>query len=237
MNTQDRDMVSDRKCSNEDLGSLFRRAARLMKRGRHHKGPVHPAQGRVLSILNEKESMSRKELMERLEVRSGSLSELLGKLERHGFITRTQDDLDKRGFVVTVTDAGKALVSEHEKWRSERMDALFSSLSDEERGQFSAVLRKLADTWETALDEDEHAGEKKCHHHDHDTTHGHHHHGHHGKDGKHHHKHGPHAERHERHAHHGSLHDHHQGEGHKKHAGENHDTSARDVNQENTIPE
>lgn len=123
-------------------------------RGPHGPGPAHglhhPAQGRILSILKEKGSMNRKELLELLDVRSGSLSELLGKLERHGFISRMQDENDKRGFVILLTEEGGAMVEEHDKWRTELADTLFSPLSAEERDQLGGILAKLADAWEEA---------------------------------------------------------------------------------------
>lgn len=167
----------DKGSGNDNLAQLFRRVARQMLRGRHH-GPSHPAQGRVLSILTERESMSRKELMDLLEVRSGSLSELLGKLERHGLIAREQDQSDKRGFVLSVTDKGRAMAGEHGQWRGERAEELFAPLSREEQEQLGAILTKLLNAWEATGDEEGHAHEEKGPHgrgHRHGLQHLHHH--------------------------------------------------------------
>lgn len=139
-----------------NLGMLFRRAARFMLRGHHHRhGMVHPAQGRILFLLKEKGQMNRKDLLELLEVRSGSLSELLGKLERQGYITRIRDEIDKRGFIVELTEKGAEIVSEYETWAQEKSKVLFSSLSDEEKQQLGDILTKLAKTWEDELCRDE----------------------------------------------------------------------------------
>lgn len=153
----------------ENLGVLFRHAARLMLRGHHHHGPMHPAQGRLLSILTAKGEIERKELMELLGVRSGSLSELLGKLERHGCISRTRDENDKRGFMISVTDKGAAMISEHDAWIAEKENQLFSSLTDEEKAQLGAILTKLATAWKNARAEE---GDEEAHHHGHGHGHG-----------------------------------------------------------------
>lgn len=133
----------------EDLAFMFHRVARLMHRGRHHHGEkMHPAQGHVLSMLNDKAFVTQKELMNRLAVRSGSLSELLAKLEQRGLVIRMRDEQDKRGFVVMITDRGKALVLEHEQHRREKSESLFSTLTAEERKQLHDILVKLATEWE-----------------------------------------------------------------------------------------
>ena len=145
--------VSENGYSCETLAALLWRAAHGMKRGHHHHGPMHPAQGRILSILHERGAMNRRELLDLLDVRSGSLSELLGKLERHGFIVRTQDQDDKRGFVVSVTDRAAEFVSGHEQRHAKWAEAIFSALSVEERNQLGGMLAKLIETWEPVCHE------------------------------------------------------------------------------------
>lgn len=143
---------AEKQFSSQDLIAAFRRAVRLMKRGLpHHHGFSRPSQGRALSILREKGSVSRKELMELLDLRSGSMSELLGKLERQGLVSRRPDENDKRGFIFSMTEEGRANAPEHGKWLAEHADVLFSSLSDEERQQLGGILGKLADAWEAAF--------------------------------------------------------------------------------------
>ena len=142
----------------DELTHLFRRAARLMLRGRGLHGPMHPAQGRALSLLLKRGSMSQRLLMEEMGVRAGSLSELLAKLERHALIERTRDDQDKRGFIITLTAHGEAFIAEHAMREKEMSEALFASLSEEEREQLRVLLIKLTDAWERELgDPDMHA--------------------------------------------------------------------------------
>jgi DNA-binding MarR family transcriptional regulator len=63
-------------------------------------------QGRVLVALKLKQSMTQKELCRVLDIRNQSLGELLGKLEKGGYVTRAPAEADKRTVVVTITPAG-----------------------------------------------------------------------------------------------------------------------------------
>ena len=99
----------------ENLEEKAIRFAHLMKRvthlhHRHEEGPmIHPGQGKLLLLILRKEPVGQKELVEMLDIRPSSLSELLKKLEAKGFVTRTPDEQDKRNMIVTLTGEGKAL--------------------------------------------------------------------------------------------------------------------------------
>lgn len=138
--------------ANEELLSLFRQASRLMMRGRSGSEAIHPGQGRLLFILAARGSMSRREMIELLGLRSGSLSELLNKLERSGYIVRLRDENDKRGFVLEITEKGRDLVSGHENWRRTMSDRLFGGLSKEEGRQLETLLTKLVTGWELSME-------------------------------------------------------------------------------------
>jgi DNA-binding MarR family transcriptional regulator len=135
--------ITETGTTSETLVMLFRRAVHLMTRAYHHHGHAHHTQAHVLHILEKKNPMNQRELMETLNIRSASLSEILGKLERNGFITRDRDEQDRRNHVITVTDQGAVAMMEYQKGRQESADALFSSLSDVERRQLGDILNKI----------------------------------------------------------------------------------------------
>ena len=58
-------------------------------------------------MLKLKPEISQKELSDLLDMRPQSLGELLGKLERNGYITRTPSERDQRVLIIRLTDAGK----------------------------------------------------------------------------------------------------------------------------------
>jgi DNA-binding MarR family transcriptional regulator len=159
----------------EYLTGLFRHALKVMSRAHHSQGHAQQAQARVLVILKEKEPMSQSELMEMLDVRSASLSEILAKLERNGFITRERSDQDKRNFIISVTDQGRTIAEGHKREYMENAETIFAALSAAERQQLGALLEKIITALENGI-----LG--------HDTEHEHefgHRYGHHGHGGKH----------------------------------------------------
>lgn len=161
--------------SNETLAALFRHATHFMARVYHMQGHARHAQSNILNILGQRNSMSQRELLEELNVRSASLSELLAKLERGGLITRERDEEDKRSFIITMTEQGKAAAASMDEDRPAGAEALFAPLSAEEKQQLGELLAKLL-----AALEDQHPEIARSPHH----GHGRHGHGHHGREGR-----------------------------------------------------
>jgi DNA-binding MarR family transcriptional regulator len=127
--------------TNAELAGLFRLASRLMARAYHRRDSAHHAQHRVLSLLLENGAMPQGELLEILDVRSSSLSELLRKLEDRGLILRERNPEDRRGFIISPTDQARELAPDN--GGALGVDNLFDCLDETEREQLRAILGKL----------------------------------------------------------------------------------------------
>lgn len=101
------------------------------------------ARERLLRMIGEEEGISQKQLAHRFGIRPQSLSELLGKLEKDGYIARRQNENDKREILVYLTDQGRIRSEEVEKERSDRMEQMFSALTEEEKETLITLLNKL----------------------------------------------------------------------------------------------
>lgn len=122
--------------------SLLHRYQHHLRRDHARSGDPHRGQGRVLSLLKMKPEITQRELSYLLDMRNQSLGELLGKLERNGFITRTPSEADRRVLNVTLTEAGAAAADELEK-EQEDHNKLFDCLSDEEQANLGEYLSRL----------------------------------------------------------------------------------------------
>ena len=100
-------------------------------------------QGRILRILAEEGSMTQRTLTEKLGIQPGSASEVIGKLERAGFIERRESEEDRRTADVSLTEAGMEQLSSQKQEKPN----LFSALSQEEKEQLLALLEKLSADW------------------------------------------------------------------------------------------
>ena len=98
---------------------------------------------RMLRLLAERGDMSQSDFVYLLELRSASVSELLGKLEAQGLITRRRSETDRRGVTISLTDAGRAALP-----APADPDAAFSALTDTERSELKTLLQKLLASWE-----------------------------------------------------------------------------------------
>lgn len=107
------------------------------------------SQKRILIILNESETMTQKELTERLGVQPGSVSEILSKLENAGLIVRTQNETDRRTTDVSLTDTGRELACEAFLQRQRRHEEMFSCLEEEEKQELLSLLEKVCVDWKS----------------------------------------------------------------------------------------
>jgi len=115
-------------------------------------GNPHRGQGRVLSILKRRPQISQKELSELMEMRNQSLGELLAKLERSGYITRTPSEEDRRVLNIRLTGAG-ASAADRSGPQSVEPESVFDVLSAEEQAQLGLYLGRLSEALETRMEE------------------------------------------------------------------------------------
>lgn len=119
-------------------------------------GPManpHQGQGRVLALLKLKPEISQKELSMILDIRSQSLGELLAKLERSGYITRTPSEADRRVMLIRLTDAGKIAAKQREDLSDS--DKLFGCLNEEEQTVLSGYFKRILAELEKQFGEDD----------------------------------------------------------------------------------
>lgn len=128
-----------KRVADADLGELLMLCGRLLPRS---QGDAGRGQSLVLSILAGREAISQRELQQMLGVQPGSLSELAGKLERKGYITRERGD-DRRGNVLRITDGGRQAIPGGDTAEA----SPFSALTDDQQSALAGLLRLLLNDW------------------------------------------------------------------------------------------
>ena len=83
------------------------------------------------------------DLMGSLMLTSGGTTKRLQKLEAAGLIAREPDPNDRRGQLIALTDKGRELIDAVTGPHLANEARLLEALSDEEREQLAALLRKL----------------------------------------------------------------------------------------------
>lgn len=149
--------MSDNKA---DLYEQFSRLEWLVRRYQlkslREFGPManpHKGQGRILALLRRSPEISQKELSAILDIRSQSLGELLMKLERSGFITRTPSEEDRRVMVIRLTESGKKAASESSVQPEE--DLIFGCLKEEEQTLLGQFFEKIINDLEVKFSDED----------------------------------------------------------------------------------
>jgi DNA-binding MarR family transcriptional regulator len=78
-----------------------------------------------------------------LMLTSSGTTKRLDRLEQAGLVTRTPDPGDRRGTLITLTDAGRKLIDELTVAHVENERRLLGALSEDERRLLADLLRKL----------------------------------------------------------------------------------------------
>lgn len=99
----------------------------------------------VIQLLQQHGPMSQKDIQETLQIQAGSVSELISKLERKGFLVRKQDEQDKRKVLISLTQTGLDFEAKpYEQMLCER----YGALSEDQQIQLTDLLETLLDSWD-----------------------------------------------------------------------------------------
>ena len=97
----------------------------------------------AMMVLWENDGMSAKELAKKLFLDSGTLTPVLKKLEKKGYISRGRSEEDERTLLLEITDKGNEL-KEKAARIPEKMSG-FIRLSQEEAQSLYIILYKILD--------------------------------------------------------------------------------------------
>ena len=102
----------------------------------------------VMEALYSKGRLSTGEVMEKILTTSGNIPVIVKNLEKDGFITRKQDEADKRRFILDLTDKGKDLMDEIVPENLKFMDELISLWDDDEKEELIILMNKFRRKYE-----------------------------------------------------------------------------------------
>ena len=93
--------------------------------------------------MGERTELNPSEISDRQGVRRNTMSSFIRNLEKEGLVERRLDAHDRRRFNISLTDAGRAVVSQHIRHHLETIDRCFSALSADEQKSLLNLLQKL----------------------------------------------------------------------------------------------
>jgi DNA-binding MarR family transcriptional regulator len=99
----------------------------------------------VISMAYEEPDVILKDIREKLRLPQTTLSSIVAKLEKGGFLQRIINPRDYRSFSLKITNKGKEMMDAHMKLDYEQNSHILRSLEEGERPEFIRLFTKVAD--------------------------------------------------------------------------------------------
>ena len=106
---------------------------------------LHPGQPRLLEYIRSHPGCTQKEAADELDVTPASAAASLKRLEKAGYVTRTQDDKDARRNQLHMTDAGLQRMEEHRRQFEALDEKMFAGMTEAEIEAFRRACEKMFD--------------------------------------------------------------------------------------------
>lgn len=100
----------------------------------------------ALRFIAEDGPLCQKSLAEKLEKNPNTIKSMVDQLSKRELIHREPDENDKRLMVLTLSDKGRALISEIEPKEEEINTCVTNGLTEEEERTVIRLLRKIEET-------------------------------------------------------------------------------------------
>ncbi|GEP19740.1 MarR family winged helix-turn-helix transcriptional regulator [Pediococcus argentinicus] len=122
----------------------IRKQLRQLKSSKLSLIDPNSGQGKALSILKSQPSITQRDLVNELNMRPQSASEIIQKLDKKEMIYRHKSETDKRILQIELTEKGQRASQRLSLNETEHMDVL----TEDEKEELSLVLDKLIDSFE-----------------------------------------------------------------------------------------
>jgi len=104
---------------------------------------ITPAQARIMYPLWRRESIPIGELGAITSLKKSTMTSMLDRLEKAGFLTRTDSKEDRRKILIQRTEKDRSWEKEYAHISGEMERVVFKGFSEKERDQLEAYLRRI----------------------------------------------------------------------------------------------
>jgi len=129
----------------KSLTNLFRAVGSIEERIKQdvaHYG-LNPSEFGVLEALYHKGPMQVQTICEKILIAASSMSYVIDKLKKKGYIEAPQDPLDRRVHIVKLTRSGQELMDDIYPEHVATLRSVFDVLSEEEEGMMQELLKRI----------------------------------------------------------------------------------------------
>ncbi len=118
-------------------GRIF---ARMLK---EYDIEINPAQGRIMFVLWQEDRIPIRELAQKTALEKSTLTAMLDRLEKMGYVRRIHSAMDRRQILVERTELDKSWQDIYVKVSQEMSDLFYQGFSEGEIYELDRYLRRL----------------------------------------------------------------------------------------------
>lgn len=104
---------------------------------------VRFGQGRLLACLVENDGLTQKQIASIMNISGPSLTELIGKCEKKGFIVKEKSEKDKRVSQIKITPEGTKALALRQCAKTATSTDIFSMLNEADAAKLAEIVGKL----------------------------------------------------------------------------------------------
>lgn len=104
---------------------------------------LNPAQGRIMFVLWNKNSLPIHELSKETQLSKSTLTSMLDRLEEAGYIKRSPSKKDRRKIIINLIKVDKEFEQNYINVSNKMLNLFYNGFSEEEIDQFESFLKRL----------------------------------------------------------------------------------------------
>ena len=108
---------------------------------------IAPSHGDILVTLFQHHELPMTEIANRIHRDRSTVTTLVNKLMKLGYISSKKDSYDNRSTIVFLTEKGKALEPYFEKISQKLYETEYKGISEQEKQIFQSVLEKICENF------------------------------------------------------------------------------------------
>ena len=106
---------------------------------------INPSQGRIMFVLWQNEEISFKELAKKASLGKSTLTSMLDRLEKMGYIERIPSKIDRRKIMIKSTEKDKNLTNKYVQISQKMNGIYYKGFTDREIDTFEDYLSRIFD--------------------------------------------------------------------------------------------
>ncbi len=120
----------------------------FFKKLKTQKIDINAAQGRILFVLWKQDNIKINELAKQTSLSKTSLTTMLERLEVMGYITKREDQKDKRSTIICLTEKNKILEELYKQVSDDMTNLYYKGFNNSEIEQFESYLKRILENLE-----------------------------------------------------------------------------------------